>query len=62
MIEATDGHSSSKVQLSDRFQDLIDTTAMERGLFGTDKYIESFKKGPCIESNVSAKRRIRKPI
>ncbi len=43
MFEATDGHSSSIVLLSDRFQDLIDTSALERGLFGTDKYIESFK-------------------
>ncbi|HHZ67439.1 MAG TPA: hypothetical protein EYN52_05945, partial [Alphaproteobacteria bacterium] len=42
LVEATDGESTSKAQLSDRFQDLIDRTAMRRNLAGTDAYIEGF--------------------
>ena len=50
LVEATDGESTSKAQLSDRFQDLIDRTAMRRNLAGTDAYIEGFNKGPAIET------------
>lgn len=49
MIEATDGVSSSKIQLSDRFQHLIDTVAMRRDMAGTDAYLEGFEKGPPTE-------------
>ena len=49
-IEAKDGESTSKVQLSERFQSLIDKTAMRRDLAGTDAYIEGFNKGPPIET------------
>ena len=50
LIEAKDGESASKAQLSERFQDLIDKTAMRRGLAGTDAYIEGFNKGAPIET------------
>ena len=50
LVEATDGESTSKAQLSDRFQDLIDKAAMRRNLAGTDAYIEGFNKGPAIET------------
>ena len=50
LIEAKDGESTSKAQLSGRFQNLIDKTAMRRGFAGTDAYIEGFNKGPPIET------------
>ena len=53
LVEAKDGKSTSKAQLSDRFQDLIDKAAMRRDLAGTDAYIEGFKKGPPIETEGS---------
>ena len=53
LIEAKDGESASKAQLCERFQDLIDKTAMRRGLAGTDAYIEGFNKGSPIETEES---------
>ena len=49
-IAAKDGESTSKAQLSERFQDLIDKVAMRRNLAGTDAYIEGFNKGSPIET------------
>ena len=51
LIEAKDGESTTKTQLSERFQDLIDKAAMRRGLAGTDSYIEGFNKGAPIETD-----------
>ena len=51
MVEATDGVSSRKIQLSDRFQHLIATVAMRRDMTGTDAYLEGFEKGPPTEIN-----------
>jgi len=45
MIEATDGAGKHKVQLSDRFQALIDAAAMAQGLAGTDAYLEQWRRG-----------------
>ena len=59
MIEATDGESTKKIQLSDRFQDLVDKSAMRRGLAGTDAYLEGFNKGPSIETKGSAEEAVR---
>ena len=59
LVEATDGESTRKVQLSDRFQDLIDRTAMRRNLAGTDAYIEGFKKGPSIEAKGDPEEAVR---
>jgi hypothetical protein len=59
LIEAKDGKSTSKAQLSDRFQDLIDKAAMRRGLAGTDAYIEGFKKGPSIETKEDPEEAVR---
>ena len=44
-VEATDGETKQKIQLSDRFQELIDKAAMRRKLAGTDAYLEGFNKG-----------------
>ena len=59
MTEATDGESTKKIQLSDRFQDLVDKSAMRRGLAGTDAYLEGFNKGPSIETKGSAEEAVR---
>ena len=59
LVEAKDGKSTSKAQLSDRFQDLIDKAAMRRDLAGTDAYIEGFKKGPSIETEGSPEEAVR---
>ena len=59
LVEAKDGKSTSKAQLSDRFQDLIDKAAMRRDLAGTDAYIEGFKKGPPIETEESPEEAVR---
>ena len=49
MVEATDGGVSSKLQLSIRFQELIDKVAMRRGLAGTDAYIEGFHRSEALQ-------------
>ena len=59
LVEAKDGETTSKAQLSDRFQDLIDKAAMRRDLFGTDAYIEGFKKGPSIETEGTPEEAVR---
>ena len=59
LVEAKDGETTSKAQLSDRFQELIDKTAMRRDLFGTDAYIEGFNKGPSIETEGTPEEAVR---
>jgi len=51
LIEAIDGEIKKKVQLSDRFQDLIDKSAMRRNVAGTDAYLEGFNKGVPTEAS-----------
>jgi len=45
MVEARDGRAKSKIQLSERFQVLIDAVAMRRNLVGTDAYVEQWRRG-----------------
>ena len=59
LVEAKDGETTSKAQLSDRFQDLIDKAAMLRDLCGTDAYIDGFKKGPSIETEGTPEEALR---
>lgn len=54
VVEATDGTSTSKQQLSNRFQELIDLIAMKRGLAGTDAYLEGFNRGAAVEREGTA--------
>ena len=44
MVEAKDASGSHKVQLSQKFQELIDLIAMRRGLAGTDQYLMEWGK------------------
>lgn len=44
MVEVRDAGGSHKVQLSARFQELIDMAAMRRGLAGTDQYLAGWRR------------------
>ena len=44
-VEVQDGADSVTVELSERFQMLIDSVAMQRGLHGSDEYLESWSRG-----------------
>jgi hypothetical protein len=45
VVEASDATDSAAVQLSERFQLLIDAVAMKLGLDGTDEYLEQWHHG-----------------
>ena len=45
VVEASDGETTKKIQLSERFQVLIDAVAMRKNLVGTDAYIEEWNRG-----------------
>jgi len=45
-VEARDDDGVKKIQLSDKFQALIDEAAMRRKVAGTDAYLEEWNKGP----------------
>ena len=44
-VEAQDGADSVTLELSERFQMLIDSVAMQRGLHGSDEYLDSWERG-----------------
>ena len=44
-VEVQDGPESVAVELSERFQMLIDSVAMQRGLHGSDEYLDSWTRG-----------------
>jgi Virulence factor len=44
-VEVQDGPDTAAVELSERFQMLIDSVAMQRGLHGSDEYLESWERG-----------------
>ena len=45
VVEAVDADGSVKIQLSERFQALIDAVAMQLGMAGTDAYLEQWEHG-----------------
>ncbi len=53
-VEARDDTGVKKIQLSDKFQSLIDEAAMRRKFAGTDAYLEEWNKGPKQEQAGSA--------
>ena len=55
VVEASDATDSAKVQLSERFQVLIDSVAMKLGLDGTDEYLEQWDHGDEQERAGSAR-------
>lgn len=44
VVEARDGPKKHKVELSLKFQELIDLIAMKRGLDGSDEYLTQWTK------------------
>ena len=48
LVEVRQGRKRHKVQLSERFQELIDKVAMRKGLFGTDSYLEEWRRGETL--------------
>ena len=48
LVEVREGRKRHKVQLSERFQELIDKVAMRKGLFGTDSYLEEWRRGESV--------------
>ena len=54
LVEATDGNGTHKIQLSERFQALIDLVAMKQGLAGTDAYLEEWTRGETQERDGTA--------
>jgi hypothetical protein len=45
VVEASDAEGTVKLQLSERFQVLIDAVAMHLGLSGTDDYLDQWEHG-----------------
>jgi len=54
-VEARDATDSVTVQLSDRFQMLIDSVAMQLGLQDSDAYLEAWTRGAAQERPGSAR-------
>ena len=54
MIEARDGADTVTHQLSDRFQQLIDSAAMQLGIHGSDAYLELWSRSEPRERAGSA--------
>ena len=49
VVEARDRSGRHKIELSQRFQELIDLVAMKKKLAGTDEYLLQWGKGPPRE-------------
>jgi Virulence factor len=54
VVETRDGHESITRQLSDRFQALIDSVAMQLGLESSDAYLEEWTRSAPEERPGSA--------
>ena len=54
LVEATDDEGTHKIQLSQRFQALIDHVAMESGLMGSDAYLDAWNKSELRECDGKA--------
>lgn len=55
MVEARDAEGSHKIELSARFQGLIDLIAMRRGLTGTEEYLSAWRRERLSERDGSAR-------
>jgi hypothetical protein len=55
VVEAREGRELHKVQLSQRFQELIDLVAVRKGLGDSDAYLEQWNKGPADAREGDAK-------
>jgi hypothetical protein len=55
LVEAKGDGETHKVQLSERFQELIDLVAVKRKLAGTDEYLLQWSKGKPEQHEGSAR-------
>ncbi len=55
LVEAKDGSGSHKIELSLKFQELIDLIAMKRGLDGSDDYLMQWGKQKKSDSEAAAR-------
>ena len=55
LVEASEGRNTHKVQLSQRFQELIDLVAMKRGLGDSDAYLMEWRKEARPASDLPAR-------
>jgi cvfA/B/C family virulence factor len=58
-VTAGKGRGAARAQLSERFQEAIDSAAMRAGLIGTDSYLEEWRRdtracGDDLEAEVAA--------
>ena len=51
LVEAREGRDRHRIELSARFQELIDMIAMRRGLAGTDAYLEAWRREKIDEKD-----------
>ena len=49
VVEARDRSGRHKIELSQRFQELIDLVAMKKKMMGTDEYLLQWSKGAPTE-------------
>lgn len=54
VVEARDRDGTYKLQLDQKFQELIDAVAMRKGLAGTDAYLEQWRRGKRVAREGSA--------
>ena len=54
LVEAQEGDRTARVQLSQRFQDLIDAVAMRVGASASEAYLEGWEQGPITDRPGSA--------
>ena len=54
LVDASDDAGHHKIELSPRFQALIDHVAMESGLAGTDAYLEEWSRSDIEERDGTA--------
>tara|TARA_A100001015_G_scaffold66786_1_gene73901 strand:- start:3934 stop:4221 length:288 start_codon:yes stop_codon:yes gene_type:complete len=59
VVEGKDKQGVHKVELSNRFSELVDMVAMRKGLVGTDEYLENWKKRRLPSSEESAKQGVK---
>ena len=54
LVEAQDGDRTTRVPLSQRFQDLIDAVAMRQGSSESQAYLDGWQAGPVTDRQGSA--------
>ena len=59
VVEARDRNGRHKIELSQRFQELIDLVAMKKKMAGTDEYLVQWNKGRPVEHDGDAETAVK---